>query len=399
MSKNKEIPDRKRKSSNIPDFVAMSFFSGAMGLDIGLNNVGIPTLLTCEIDKACRQTITLNHPDTALIGDIWGYSSKEIYDYANLPNNHPVDLIVGGPPCQAFSTAGNQKGFDDPRGNAFLRYIELIGQIRPRYVVIENVRGLLSVDFAVDNKKIKGGALYTVLSKLRSFGYQVSFNLYNAANFGVPQVRERVILIAYLGDDKVRHLTPTHSDDPTHGLPKWVTVGDAFSLLPPDTVHTHANFTPKRLEFYRLLSEGQNWRDLPKHLHEKALGNSINANGGKTGIYRRLAFDKPSPTLLTSPTMFATSLGHPVEDRPLSIEEYQVIQGFPLGYKFYGSIADKYRQIGNAVPIKLAEAIGKTILAHKDGVILPTVEGFRHSRYKDTDEISWERNFLKTLNK
>src|SRR5690606_25225631 len=128
----------------------------------------------------------------------------------------------------------------------------------PRYVVIENVRGLLSAEYEVQGIKIKGGALYTILEQLRSFGYQVSFNLYNSANFGVPQIRERVILIAHLGERKVPHLLPTHSDDPYFGLPKWVTLREAFSLLPPHITHTHAKFPPKRLEFYRLLTEGQN---------------------------------------------------------------------------------------------------------------------------------------------
>lgn len=397
MSKIKDIPDRKRTSSDIPSFVALSFFSGAVGLDIGLHNVGIETLLACEVDKACRNTITLNFPEMGLIGDIWDYTATDIYRYANLPQRHPIDLIVGGPPCQAFSTAGKRGGFADPRGNVFLRFLDLIGELLPRYVVIENVRGLLSAEYEVQGIKIKGGALYTILEQLRSFGYQVSFNLYNSANFGVPQIRERVILIAHLGERKVPHLLPTHSDDPYFGLPKWVTLREAFSLLPPHITHTHAKFPPKRLEFYRLLTEGQNWRDLPKDLQEKALGGSKDVKGGKTGIYRRLAWDKPSPTLLTSPTMFATSLGHPTEDRPLSVEEYKVIQGFGLTYEVAGTTADKYRQLGNAVPVKMAEAIGTTILAHRNCVSVPIITGFPHTRYKDTDEVSWERNFLTQL--
>lgn len=397
MSEKDNISDRRRSVSGIPSFVALSFFSGAMGLDIGLENVGIETVLACEVDKACRQTIATNFPKKGLIGDIWDYTAADIYHYANLPQSHPIDLIVGGPPCQAFSTAGKRGGFTDPRGNVFLRFIDIVGELLPRYVVVENVRGLLSAEYEVNGITIKGGALYTIIEKLRSFGYHVSFNLYNSANFGVPQIRERVILIAHLGEGKLPHLFPTNSEDPRYSLPGWSTVRDAFSGLPPHLTHTHSKFPPKRLKFYQMLSEGQHWRDLPQHLWSEALGGSVNAKGGKTGIYRRLAWDKPSPTLMTSPTQFATSLGHPVEDRPISVEEYKVIQGFDLNYTVAGSIADQYRQLGNAVPVKMAEAIGTLILAHYNHLPMPTIAGFPHTRYKDTDEVAWEKNFLTQL--
>ena len=388
------VSDKVRPSSEIPPFVALSFFSGALGLDIGLEMAGIPSILTCEVDSSCRHTITLNRPEKALIGDITAYRAKDIYTYANLPENHPIDLIFGGSPCQSFSTIGQQGGFNDPRGNLALKYLELIGELRPRYVVLENVRGLLSAEGPVNSKMQKGGALRTIVSKLESFGYTVSFNLYNSAYYGAPQIRERMILMAHLGEAKLPYLTPTHSDDAKYKLPKPMTLKDALSQLPPDTVHTHTNFTPKRLAFYKLLSAGQNWRDLPEHLQEEAIGNAFHSKGGgRTGYYRRLSFDKPSPTLLTTPTMFATSLAHPVEDRPLSVEEYAVIQGFPLDYKFCGTISDKYKQIGNAVPIALAEAIGKTILAHNSGKVLSAYPDFPYSRYKNTDDESWRKQY------
>ena len=120
-------------------------------------------------------TIATNSPDTALIGDITKYEAKEILRMAKIPQGRKVDVIFGGPPCQAFSTAGARKAFDDERGNVFLRYIEVIGEIKPTYVVIENVRGLLSAPYPYKEVKeaFKGGALLIVLDKLREFGYTV----------------------------------------------------------------------------------------------------------------------------------------------------------------------------------------------------------------------------------
>ena len=123
---------------------ALSFFSGAMGLDLGLERAGIEALLACEMDKACRETIALNRPDIALIGDITKYSAADIRKQAGLTPKEDIDLVVGGPPCQAFSTAGRRQGFSDDRGNVFLTFVDRILELRPKYAVIENVRGLLS---------------------------------------------------------------------------------------------------------------------------------------------------------------------------------------------------------------------------------------------------------------
>jgi len=124
--------------------VALSFFSGAMGLDLGLERAGIAPLLACEFDKACRATIQDNRPEIALLGDINAYDAAQVREAAGLGKRQPIDLIAGGPPCQAFSSAGQRRGFEDARGNVFLKYIDLAMDLRPRILVIENVRGLLS---------------------------------------------------------------------------------------------------------------------------------------------------------------------------------------------------------------------------------------------------------------
>ncbi len=386
-----EPDDQVRKNSEIPEIVAMSFFSGAMGLDIGMKAGGIDAVLACEFNKYCRMTIAKNNPEIGLIGDIEKYSAEEIFEMANLPKGTKVDVIFGGPPCQAFSTAGNRKGFEDARGNVFLKYLEIVGEIKPTYVVIENVRGLLSATYPYRDcaEPIKGGALLVILDKLKEFGYTISFNLYNAANYGAPQIRERVVIIGKLGDQKVAYLTPTHSETGENGLAPWRTLRDALSELPEDTQHHYIDFPEKRLRFYRLLKEGQYWKDLPPELQVEAMGSKLQLGGGKTGFLRRLKYDRPSPTLVTNPTMPATDLCHPTLDRPLSIEEYSRIQGFPLNWKICGPVLEQYKQIGNAVPIRLGEAIARTIINDMNGTPDKHHHDFEFSRYKNTSDITW----------
>ena len=371
-----------------PGPVALSFFSGALGLDLGMERAGIYASLFCENDRKCRMTISSVRPKPALIGDITKYSANDILEMAGIKDGH-VDVMFGGPPCQAFSTAGARRAFDDARGNVFLKYIELAAEIRPTYLVIENVRGLLSTAYPLEagGEPVKGGALRIILNRLKKTGYAVSFNLYNAANFGAPQIRERVVLIGKLGNDKVGYLTPTNSNDPAFGLPGWVTFGDAVKTL--DGVQHAAEFPEKRLRYFKMLGEGQYWKDLPAGVQREAMGKSYDLGGGKTGFYRRVCFDRPCPTLVTSPTMPATDLCHPTEDRPLSVEEYKRIQGFPDDWAIRGNLSDVYRQVGNAVPVALGKAIGKAILDDMAGGGPRQVEGFPYSRYKRTSDKTW----------
>ena len=385
-----EPNDHERRSNDVPDIVALSFFSGAMGLDIGMKKGGIKALLACEFNKYCRMTIERNDPDIALIGDINQYSAEEILKLAKIPENRKVDVIFGGPPCQAFSTAGARRALDDERGNVFLRYIDIVEKIHPSYVVIENVRGLLSAPYPYDDieEPIKGGALCIIMDRLNKAGYTISFELYNAANFGAPQIRERVVMIGKLGNEKVPYLTPTHAENGLHGLPKWRTLGEVLKGM-EKIDHHYIEFPEKRLKFYRMLKEGQYWKDLPEDVQEEAMGAKLKLGGGKTGFFRRLNFSRPSPTLVTNPTMPATDLCHPTENRPLSVEEYGRIQEFPDDWQICGPILEQYKQIGNAVPVKLGEAIARTIVADMQGEKLPGIEGFRYSRYKNTSDVTW----------
>jgi DNA (cytosine-5)-methyltransferase 1 len=400
------VIDHGRRSSNQPSLKALSFFSGCMGLDLGLEKEGIEVLLACEVDAAARKTIEVNKPEIALIGDIRDYSAAEIREKAGLGLGEEIDIIVGGPPCQAFSSAGKRQGFNDERGNVFLTFIDLIAELKPRFAVIENVRGLLSAPLQhrphelrgikhspLSQEEQRGGALLYVIRRLKEAGYSVSFNLYNAANFGAPQSRERVVIACSRDGEKLPYLTPTHSEKELFELPKWRPLKEALKGLPKDG-HRFVKFPEKRLKYYRMLKSGQNWRDLPLELQQEALGASYFAGGGKTGFYRRLNWDKPSPTLVTHPAMPATDLAHPKEDRPLSIQEYKRIQEFPDDWEIQGSLLDQYRQVGNAVPCSLGQAIAKMLINHLNGEKPPIFKDFPYSRYNRTDDVGWTNEIL-----
>lgn len=384
----------------------ISFFSGALGLDIGLEKGGLQCLAVNEFDPVACQTINANRKrifrtrEPRVYGsDVRSLTADRLSEDLKV---RPEDLfaITGGPPCQAFSTAGRRLGLNDERGNVFLHFIDLILALRPKYAIFENVRGLLSAPLVhrphsqrgpgfppLTEEEQPGGALLFVLRRLESGGYKTTFNLYNTANFGVPQVRERLIFFASRDGREVPYLRPTHSEDGAGGLKPWVTFKQAVSAL--DGKCEAAKFPEHRLRYYRMLEAGQNWRDLPAQVQKEAMGASWFAGGGKTGFYRRIAWNKPTPTLVTSPTMPATDLCHPKLLRPISVEEYAVIQTFPTKYVFKGTTADKYRQIGNAVPCKFAEVIARHLVAFDEGKIREELPARSFSRYVQTDNNSW----------
>ena len=402
MISNKKDEDKHTNiEKNKNTMTCLRFCSGALGLDLGLEKAGFTTLLASEIDEQTRNTIVKNKPKIGLIGDLREYTVEDIYEYARLDKDDDIDLVAGGPPCQAFSTAGHRKGFEDERGNVFLHFLNLATELNPKFIIIENVRGLLSAPlhhiphnkrderYKEDNQTLHGTALLYIIKKIRNAGYGVSFNLYNAANYGAPQIRERLVLICSREKKEMPFLIPTHSDHKEFGLPPWRTLRDAIEDLKEED-QEYIEFPEKRLKFYRLLKSGQNWRDLPVELQKEALGNAYFSGGGKSGFLRRLAWDKPSPTLVTSPAMPATDLAHPVKNRPLSIQEYMRIQEFPDNWIVMGNLLDKYRQIGNAVPISLGYAIGNLI---KKSLVkeqnIENIKGFPYSRYRDTDNKTW----------
>jgi DNA (cytosine-5)-methyltransferase 1 len=383
----------------------LSFFTGAMGLDLGLEQAGMRTVLACEFDKWSRATIESNRPDLPLLGDIRLHTARSVREAAGLASDDAVDVVAGGPPCQAFSTAGARRGFGDDRGNVFLHFIELALDLAPRYLVVENVRGLLSAPMRhrphglrgegyppLEQDELPGGALAFVLAMIRARGYDIDFDLYNSANFGTPQTRERVVMICTRDRSGPPKLIPTHSDNDVWGLPPWRTFKHAVKGL-RERDQEFVVFPESRLAYYRMLGPGEYWKHLPVDAQKAALGNSYYSGGGKTGFLRRLAWDRPSPTLVTYPAMPATDLAHPERDRPLSVQEYMRLQEFPDDWKIQGSIRDRYRQIGNAVPIGMGRAVGTAIVAHSSGQTERPPSQFRYSRYRGTTIQDWEESF------
>ena len=386
---------------------AISLFSGAMGLDLGIEKAGFDIKVCVEIDKWAVQTIKNNTNIPVIDKDINTVCSDEILKTAGL-KKEDVTLVVGGPPCQAFSTAGKQRGLADFRGNVILQYLRVVTDIRPKYFILENVRGLLSAKLnyvpeeycEYENiKDIKGSVLHFIVSEFKKLGYKISYALLNAANYGVPEKRERIIIIGHIGE-RVPIPSPTHSEDGDYGTMKWVTLGDVIGDL---SHRSDLHYIPMRMKiepFMALLKEGQNWRDLPQEKAEEAMGKAYKLSGGKTGFLRRLTFSEPSPTLVTSPTMPATLLCHPTELRPLSVEEYARIQQFPDTWKFEGRIEKIYKQIGNAVPVGLGYAVGHQVMQH----ILCNLNAheeetnrFPYSRYKNTTDNEFSMLFEKKV--
>jgi DNA (cytosine-5)-methyltransferase 1 len=386
----------------------LSFFSGALGLDLGFERAGYECVSLNEIDPVACDTIKFN-----LRGAFRQKKKPKLYahDVRELDANflrsdlgldtEELFCIIGGPPCQAFSTAGRRLGLNDERGNVFMHFIHLIGQLRPKYAVFENVRGLLSAPLvhrphnergedypALTEDELPKGALRKILSLLESYGYTTTFNLYNTANFGVPQTRERAIFFASRDGDAIPFLKATHDEFASDGLRPWVSLREALAGVPESPVES-AVFPEGRLRYYRLLSEGQNWRNLPVELQKEAMGQSWYAAGGRTGFYRRLAWDRPSPTLVTAPNMPATDLCHPTELRPLSVQEYCAIQTYPEGFTLAGRTSDKYRQLGNAVPCAFGAAVASHLAAFDEGRLAPDTARTRFSRYHETDHVSW----------
>jgi DNA (cytosine-5)-methyltransferase 1 len=335
----------------------VSFFTGAGGLDIGLKKAGFDISFACERDKDASQTLIANNLHKEVNGDVFSCTAESVRKDSGIGSDE-IDLMVSGSPCQSFSTAGKRLSLDDPRGNCLLKSLELVRDLNPRYAVIENVRGLLSAE--VDG--VKGGVINLIQDTCIEIGYHFDIRLYNTADYGVPQKRERVLVIMSRGSLKVPSLQQTHANPCLlSDLPAWMTLRDAIWDL-QGKHHDHMKYSPNRGKWFAKLKEGQNWRDLSKEDQLGAMGNAIRSGGGKTGFFKRLSWDKPSPTLVTSPSQKATGLCHPVEVRPLSIQEYKRIQQFPDDWILCGRLPSQYKQVGNAVPVGFGEALGKAVM-------------------------------------
>lgn len=375
----------------------ISLFSGAMGLDIGLEKAGLNVVIGQDFDKSCVETMRRNGHNV-LGGDIREIEPQQLLNKANLKVGE-VFLICGGPPCQPFSTAGKRLGINDPRGSLFMDFIRMIDYIKPRFFVMENVKGIMSAPLKhvplsgrdqYDLEQNLGTVLDVILSEFNQLEYKTVYGVLDAVNYGVPQFRERFVLIGSRDAEDIFLPIPTHFQMHQNSENRWKTVGEAIRNLELDEGEC-ALLSGERKRFLHMIPEGGNWRDLPEDLIHMAMGGAYESGGGKVGFYRRLSYGQPSPTVVTSPVQKATMMCHPIQDRPLSVKEYARIQQFPEEWIFEGTVTAKYRQIGNAVPVGLAEALGKAILSAADQSAAIKTKRFRgtnvHSRIKNAIEI------------
>lgn len=329
------------------EYTAVELFAGGGGLALGLSLAGFSHVLLNEFDTSACNTLRLNHPE-------WNVVEGDVRNVDFTPLRGKVDFLSGGFPCQAFSYAGKQGGFNDTRGTLFFELARAVNEIRPKVFMGENVKGLTSHD--------DGRTFTTIKNVIAELGYTlVEPRVLKAIMYQVPQKRERLILIAIRNDlaEKVVFQWPSP-------YTQVLTLRDALYkslIFDTDVPQSEGVKYPlKKQQVLELIPQGGDWRNLPENIAKEYLGGSWLLGGGKTGMARRLSLDEPSLTLTCSPCQKQTERCHPLETRPLSVREYARIQTFPDSWLFAGTMSDKYKQIGNAVPVNLAWAVGRSLI-------------------------------------
>lgn len=328
-------------------YTSVELFAGAGGLALGMEKAGFSHVMLNEVDHDACQTLRANRPR-------WNVVERDVRSISFSSLRGKVDLLTGGFPCQAFSYAGKQGGFADTRGTLFFELARAAEEMRPKVIMGENVRGLAAHD--------GGKTLATIRNTIKEIGYTlVEPRVLRAIMYQVPQKRERLLLIAIRNDlaDKAEFRWPA----PYHRI---MTLRDAFhkgALYDCDVpMSPGQKYPPKKQKVLSLVPMGGYWRDLPEDVQKEYMGGSYHLEGGKTGMARRLSLDEPSLTLTCSPAQKQTERCHPTETRPLTVREYARIQTFPDTWQFAGSLSSQYKQIGNAVPVNLAWAVGRSLV-------------------------------------
>lgn len=354
--------------------------------------VGLKATLAIEFDSDCCATLKRNRP--AL--DVWQTDIAELDADKIRARRHcdgTVLLMVGGPPCQSFSSGGKRAALSDPRGNLIYTYLRLIDQVRPSYFILENVAQLVTAavrhrpisqrpgkvwnlssfhqsrtqgDDSVapmEPDELSGSAIRQVFAEMNGLGYSLNFAVLDSADFGAAQHRYRLVMVGAREGMPVAGPVMTHGPLAASGAP-WRTLRPAIYDL-RSAPGPHSEYTPNMARYFALVPPGGTWRQLPKELQEEALGSAaFAAGGGKTGFFRRLSWDAPSPTITGRPNRKASAVCHPDFIRPLSVRESARLQGFPDDWDFYGSMSSQYMQVGNAVPVPLGTAVGTALAKH-----------------------------------
>ena len=354
--------------------VCVELFAGAGGLGLGLERAGFHVALAVELERDFAATYAANHPQTkVLAADI---KTLDLVEEVSALGVNKVHLLAGGPPCQGFSTVGS-KNFEDPRNSLFYEFLKAVKNLDPDYILFENVAGF--------RRLYSGFAYDTLLRELGSLGYTATSAVLEGADFGLPQKRQRTIVLgAKTSLPKVHLPLPTHSDGGCMlGTKPWLGLYEAISDLPslgpgssssryasPPlnsyqatmrsgakqlTEHNSTNYGEKMQEILSLIPPGGSVKDLPERLRPKSCFSNT---------YARLIPDKPSPTITRNfGTPSSSRCVHPFQNRALSTREGARIQGFPDNYHFVGGKGSKNLQIGNAVPPVFGEIIARQILS------------------------------------
>jgi DNA (cytosine-5)-methyltransferase 1 len=387
------VPEKNKKPAK-RKYKVLSLYSGAMGLDIGLEQTGSFDVLACvECVPIFCNTIRKNR-DAGRTSrkslkvyetDIMALDPESVMHDLGLQKGE-LDLITGGPPCQTFSTTGKRRTVQDVRGTQLWQFLRFIEKIQPKMFVMENVRGLMSA--AINHRAIKerpehggspltfeeepGSVIRKFLKDLRG-DYRIDCFLVNAVNYGSPQIRERAIFIGNRYNLMVDFAEPTHGledqkSNPLTGkknLLPFKTLGDILvNLNDPNPVTL--DFSPRKKKYLAMIPPGGNWRALPKEIATESMGKAFFSKGGRSGWWRRLSYDLPCPTIVTMPNHASTSLCHPMEVRALTLRECASIQEFPDNWEFCGNPTEQYLQVGNAVPIRLGNVTGKVLVKYLD---------------------------------
>lgn len=342
---------------------AVSLFSGAGGLDIGLKEAGFTIEAAIELDHASCESLRLNKlANRVYEADIRQLSPSLVMNECNLETGE-LDVISAGPPCQSFSNIGNRKGLEDPRGLLFEDLMRFVAEMRPAFVITENVPGMRTV---AGNQVVNA-----VIESFEGIGYTVSTKILNSADYGVPQVRKRLFFIASRDGIIFDFPKPTHSKDGSSRLKRWVSVGEALSTLPNNYMsrsdNFHMNHSEAMVEKMKLIPPGKNFKVLPKELLPNCWSSGRHQGQDTFG---RLELNKPSVTIRTA--AYNPTKGryiHPTHHRGLTTIEMAVLQSFPYNYRFFGGIQDVGRQIGNAVPPLMGKVLGERIIKILSGEV------------------------------
>ena len=323
----------------------ISLFAGCGGLDLGFHQAGFEIVYANDIEKSVQATYERN------LGSIDICDIRDV-NKAQLPN---ADVILAGIPCQPFSNAGNRGSTSDDRGTLFSEVMEIVKLKKPRVVLFENVRGFIS---AKDENGISMPE--RIQQELNQLGYNLHYKLLNASDYGVPQNRYRVILLGVRSDMNKSYVFPDALDDKTH-----LTVGAILNKpLPKDEEQEVWNLSPQAMNMARHIPEGGSWKSVPNsELTPRFLRIKQQMKKYRSpNFYRRFSREEIMGTITAASTPENSGIMHPLEDRRYSVREIARFQSFPDDFKFVGaSIPQKYKMIGNAVPVELSKFIANSI--------------------------------------